>query len=86
MKVCQSIIVTLIIGSKKLDMELPTFLPITDVNTRILETLRAIYPQVYGGCTAIRLCECGTTLAGNKTLASYGIWDGAVLRGDIALQ
>ena len=86
MKVCQSVIVTLIIGSKKLDMELPAFLPITDVNVRILETLRAIYPQVYGACTAIRLCERGTTLAGNKTLASYGIWDGAVLRGDIALQ
>lgn len=86
MKVCQSVIVTLIIGSKKLDMELPAFLPITDVNARILETLRALYPQAYGGCTAICLRERGTALAGNKTLASYGIWDGAVLRGDIALQ
>ena len=86
MKVCQSIIVTLIIGSKKLDMELPAFLPITDVSARILETLRALYPQAYGGCTAICLRECGTTLAGNRTLASYGIWDGTILQGDIVLQ
>ena len=86
MKVCRSIIVTLIIGSKKLDMELPAFLPITDVNARILETLRALYPQAYGGCTAICLRECGTTLAGNRTLASYGIWDGTVLQGDVVLQ
>lgn len=86
MKGCQSVIVTLAIGSKKLDMELPAFLPITDVNARILETLRALYPQVYGGCTAICLCEGGTTLAGNRTLASYGIWDGTVLQGDVVLQ
>lgn len=86
MKTCQSVIVTLIIGSKKLDMELPAFLPITDVNARILETLRALYPQAYGGCTAICLRESGTTLAGNRTLAAYGIWDGAVLQGDVVLQ
>ena len=86
MKTCQSVIVTLIIGSKKLDMELPAFLPITDVNARILETLRALYLQAYGGCTAICLRECGTTLAGNRTLASYGIWDGTVLQGDVVLQ
>ena len=86
MKVCQSIIVTLIIGSKKLDMELPAFLPIADVKARILETLRALYPQVYGGCTEICLRECGTTLTGNRTLASYGIWDGTILQGDIVLQ
>ena len=86
MKACQSVIVTLLIGSKKLDMELPAFLLITDVNARILETLRALYPQAYGGCTAICLRECGTTLAGNRTLASYGIWDGTILQGDIVLQ
>lgn len=86
MKTCQSVIVTLIIESKKLDMELPAFLPITDVNARILETLRALYPQAYGGCTAICLRECGTTLAGNRTLASYGIWDGTVLQDDVVLQ
>ena len=85
MKTCQSVIVTLIIGSKRLDMELPAFLPIADVNARILETLRALYPQVYGGCTAICLRDHGT-LAGNRTLASYGIWDGAILQGGSIME
>lgn len=86
MKTCQSVIVTLIIGSKRLDMELPAFLPIADVNARILETLRALYPQVYGGCSAICLRDHGTTLAGNRTLASYGIWDGAILQGGSIME
>lgn len=86
MKVCQNVIVTLIVGSKRLDMEMPTFLPIGEVNARILETLRTLYPQVYGDCTAIRLCDRGTPLADIRTLASYGIWDGAVLQGSVVLQ
>ena len=55
MKACQNVIVTLTIGDEQLDVELPAFLPVAEVNARVLEMLRALYPQVYGSCTAIRL-------------------------------
>ena len=53
MKACQNVIVTLTIGDEQLDVELPAFLPVAEVNARVLEMLRALYPQVYGSCTAI---------------------------------
>ena len=61
MKACQNVIVTLTIGDEQLDVELPAFLPVAEVNARVLEMLRALYPQVYGSCTAIRLYDahCG---------------------------
>ena len=57
MKACQNVIVTLTIGDEQLDVELPAFLPVAEVNARVLEMLRALYPQVYGSCTAIRLYD-----------------------------
>ena len=53
MKACQNVIVTLTIGDEQLDVELPAFLPVAEVNARVLEMLRALYPQVYGrsACT-----------------------------------
>ena len=51
MKACQNVIVTLTIGDEQLDVELPAFLPVAEVNARVLEMLRALYPQVYGSCT-----------------------------------
>ena len=50
MKACQNVIVTLTIGDEQLDVELPAFLPVAEVNARVLEMLRALYPQVYGSC------------------------------------
>ena len=46
MKACQNVIVTLTIGDEQLDVELPAFLPVAEVNARVLEMLRALYPQV----------------------------------------
>ena len=77
MKACQNVIVTLTIGDEQLDVELPAFLPVAEVNARVLEMLRALYPQVYGSCTAIRLYDQGAPIAESRTLASCGIWDGA---------
>ena len=57
MKACQNVIVTLTIGDEQLDVELPAFLPVAEVNARVLEMLRTLYPQVYGSCTAIRLYD-----------------------------
>ena len=48
MKACQNVIVTLTIGDEQLDVELPAFLPVAEVNARVLEMLRTLYPQVYG--------------------------------------
>lgn len=72
MKACQNVIVTLTIGDEQLDVELPAFLPVAEVNARVLEMLRALYPQVYGSCTAIRLYDQGAPIAESRTLASCG--------------
>lgn len=37
MKACQNVIVTLTIGDEQLDVELPAFLPVAEVNARVLE-------------------------------------------------
>lgn len=68
MKACQNVIVTLTIGDEQLDVELPAFLPVAEVNARVLEMLRALYPQVYGSCTAIRLYDQGAPIAESRTL------------------
>ncbi|MFR6377924.1 MAG: EsaB/YukD family protein [Oscillospiraceae bacterium] len=86
MKACQNVIVTLTIGDEQLDVELPAFLPVAEVNARVLEMLRALYPQVYGSCTAIRLYDQGAPIAESRTLASCGIWDGASLQGRAVLE
>ena len=83
---CQNVIVTLTIGDEQLDVELPAFLPVAEVNARVLEMLRALYPQVYGSCTAIRLYDQGAPIAESRTLASCGIWDGASLQGCAILE
>ena len=86
MKACQNVIVTLTIGDEQLDVGLPAFLPVAEVNARVLEMLRALYPQVYGSCTAIRLYDQGAPIAESRTLASCGIWDGASLQGCAILE
>ena len=85
MKACQNVIVTLTIGDEQLDVELPAFLPVAEVNARVLEMLRALYPQVYGS-TVIRLYDQGAPIAESRTLASCGIWDGASLQGRAVLE
>ena len=42
MKACQNVLVTLTIGDEQLDVELPAFLPVAEVNARVLEMLRAL--------------------------------------------
>ncbi len=86
MKSCQNVIVTLTIGEEQLDVELPAFLPVAEVNARVLEMLRALYPQIYGSCAAIRLCSHGAPIAGTRTLASCGLWDGASLQASAVLE
>lgn len=72
MKACQNVIVTLTIGDEQLDVELPAFLPVAEVNARVLEMLRALYPQVYGSCTAIRLYDQGRPLRSPERLRPAG--------------
>ena len=86
MKACRDVVVTLAIGGARLDVELPAFQPVAEVNARALEMLRALYPQVYGSCTAIRLYDQGAPIAESRTLASCGIWDGASLQGRAVLE
>ena len=82
MKARQNVIVTLRMGHEDMDMELPAFLPIAELKVSILQTLRTLYPRSYSGCKAITLRSNGMILSPTQTLASLGIWDGAILQGE----
>lgn len=65
------VIVTVAAGSKRLDYSLPAQIPIKDWITILAEDLGA-------GQTGVLRCR-GEILELSRSLASYGVWDGAVL-------
>lgn len=72
MKACQNVIVTLTIGDEQLDVELPAFLPVAEVNARVLECSAPCIRRF----TAAALRSACTTrerpLRSPRTLASCG--------------
>lgn len=80
MKVCDNVIVTVVLPRESLDMELPAFLPAEELSAKLAESLRAYRPEQYGTVFRLRLSSGGAPLQAKDTLASRGIWDGAVLR------
>ena len=81
MKCCENVIVTVQLhpGTRTLDMELPAFLPIEALESRLLETLREMDPLNYGSMTTALFRCNGRQLENEMTLAKAGIWDGAIL-------
>ena len=77
----ERVIVTVRLPSRKkqLDLELPAFLPMSTLCTKLLETLKSMEPQTYIGTHAIELLFHGRTLQEDSTLASQGAWDGSIL-------
>ena len=81
MKCIDSVIVTLRLsnGGKTIDMELPAFLPLEELNDKIAESLRAMSPAVFGAISGLGLARDGRSLDKSLNLAQSGIWDGSIL-------
>lgn len=81
MKCCDSVLVTLRFEAqgRSLDMELPAFLPLTELERRLLETLSEMDPVRFGSAQGVALKQEGRVLDGAVTLAQAGVWDGSVL-------
>ena len=60
-------------------MELPAFLPLTELERRLLETLGEMDPVRFGSAQGVALKQEGRVLDGAVTLAQAGVWDGSVL-------
>lgn len=86
MKCCENVIVTLRLhpGDRSLDMELPAFLPVDQLEQRFLETVREMDPLHYGTMSAVAFRRNGRQLTGEMTLAKAGVWDGAVLDAQLS--
>lgn len=81
MKCCDNVLVTLRFEAqgRSLDMELPAFLPLTELERRLLETLGEMDPVRFGSAQGVALKQEGRVLDGAVTLAQAGVWDGSVL-------
>ena len=81
MKCCDSVLVTLRFEAqgRSLDMELPAFLALTELERRLLETLGEMDPVRFGSTQGVALKQEGRVLDGAVTLAQAGVWDGSVL-------
>lgn len=79
MQACENVIVTVRVKSKLIDMQLPAFLGIQELITKIDETLHSMPGQMLFDEHCIGLRFQGIRLDKNQTLGSYGIWDGSIL-------
>ena len=79
--VLDSVLVTLRFEAqgRSLDMELPAFLALTELERRLLETLGEMDPVRFGSAPGVALNQEGRVLDGAVTLAQAGVWDGSVL-------
>lgn len=85
MKCCENVIVTVRLhpGDRSLDMELPSFLPVSQLGEKFLETVQEMDPLHYGTVSTVIFRRNSHELDGEMTLAQAGIWDGAVLDADL---
>lgn len=81
MKCCETAIVTIRLrpGERMLDMEIPTFLPLGQLEERFLETIREMDPLHYSMVSAVEFCKGEQKVIRGNTLAEAGIWDGGLL-------
>lgn len=62
-----------------LDLELPAFLPVTELKSRLLESFRVMDPGYFGMVTGLEIRWQKRKLVEEQTLAGLGIWDGSDL-------
>ncbi len=82
MQTINSAIVTLTCEELKFktDMELPVFLEIEQLEANLLEALRILSPTLFFRVSRMSLVFNGNILASCESLASAGVWDGAILK------
>lgn len=83
MRSCENVIVSVQFQNKSYDMELPAFLMISELTSKIEETLRVMYSGTLPTMGKFTLSCDGHILSGNATLASCGIWDGSTITCNI---
>ena len=79
MRSCENVIVSVQFQNKSYDMELPAFLLISELTSKIEETLRVMYSGTLPPLGKFTLSCDGHKLRDNATLASCGIWDGSTI-------
>ena len=76
----ERIIATVELGQgRAVDLELPAFLPVSELADKVLEALQALFPAEFDAVGQIGLTAENHELDGSSTLASVGLWDGSVL-------
>ena len=75
----ETAIVTMEINEKRFDMEIPTFMKVEKLKEKLLETLKVMFPASFLEVFQIKVIYENDMLEDNDTLASRGIWDGAIL-------
>ena len=61
------------------DMELPANIPVKELASRLLETLKEIEPAKFRSVEKLSLIYNGIILPENATLESEAVWDGNIL-------
>lgn len=81
MKCCENVIVTVRIhpGGAALDMEMPAFLAVRELETHFLETVHEMDPLHYSTVSTAAFRSGDRLLEADTTLAGAGVWDGAIL-------
>lgn len=81
MKCCEDVILTVHLhpGDRALDMELPAFLPVSELGQRFLDVVREMDPMRYGAMSAVSFRKNNCPLEHDTTLAKAGLWDGSFL-------
>lgn len=77
MQACENVIVTIQLKQEEIDMELPAFLSIKELQNKLDETIRVMAPRLAGEPGSLSLTYNGHLLDENHHLAFYGIWDGS---------
>jgi len=68
-------------GKFSMDLDIPSQEPIGELKTKLLEILRMLDEQIFGGWYDIHLADPNTNrrLVPEETLEEAGIWDGSIL-------
>ena len=82
MKSPENVIISLNVKDTMLDYEVPVFATVELVHQKIEESLRVLHPEWFLAGDHLREFRFNdSVLDDQRTLASYGIWDGSVVNG-----
>ena len=77
-------IVTLKLGEKKYDLELPRYMLIGELEAKVLGLLKQQYPVEFLPIQKLRFLSNGKVLEGKNNLDYYQVCSGAVLEGIVS--